>query len=203
MNYNDQILENKTFKFVKQLIFNLALSVCIVLAVCLVFAYAFNYRAYNVLTGSMEPSIQIGDLVVVHKADEYKVGDVLKFDQTETSTLPTVHRIIAIKDGTYVCHGDNVQYIYSLENQSQEEESQIASTKDLATLRTEGSGIYQFVTIDQVEGKVVATLSNYGSYVTFISNHKVLFITIILGIWCFTYTISNEIEIKQAHRMEY
>lgn len=202
MNYNDQILDNKAFKFAKQLIYNLAISICIILAVCLVFVYGFHYRPYNVITGSMEPVINVGDMVIVHSAKEYKVGDVLKFDEHD-GQLPTVHRIIAIKDGVYVCHGDNTNYSLNdgNENWTWQQEAEIAATKTLEELR---GGNYQFVDTrdgDTVEGKVVAVVANYGTYINFISEHKVLFITIVLGLWCFTYVVQNEIEIRKARRL--
>lgn len=203
MNYNDQILENKTFKFVKSLFYNIAISIVVVLAVCLVFVYALRYRPYKVLTASMYPSIKVGDMVVVHKASEYKVGDVLKFDQSGKDGLPTVHRIIAIKDGVYVCHGDNVAYQYKGDNENWtwKDEAKVAEGKTLAQLRSEATALYQYVEADQVEGKVVAVAARYGDYVDFIIAHKMLFITIIMGLWCFTYVVQNEIEMKRARRL--
>lgn len=202
MNYNDEILENKAFKFTKQLIHNIAISFVIILAVCLVLVYAFRFRPYKVLTGSMEPSIKTGDMVVVHTAEEYKVGDILKFDQTGTGGLPTVHRLIGIKDGIYICHGDNVGYQYS-SNEDWQEEAKAIEDKTLAQVRSEATALYQYVEAGQIEGKVVTVAANYGTYIDFISAHKVLFITIILGIWCFTYIVQNEIEMRNTRRLEY
>lgn len=206
MNYNDQILENKAFKFAKQLMYNIAIGIVIILAFCLLFVYAFHYRPYKVLTGSMHPSIKVGDLVVVHKADEYKVGDVLKFDRTETKNFPTVHRLIAIKGDTYVCHGDNVGYHLNFENKedwSWEDEAKAAEGKTLAELKEIGGPDYQDMTIDQIEGKVVTTVANYGTYIDFIAEHKMLFIAIVVGLWCISSVVQNEIEMRNARRLEY
>lgn len=199
MNYNDSILENKEFKFVKQLLYNIAIGIVVILAICLVFVYAFQFKPYKVLTGSMHPSIKVGDMVVVHKSNEYKVGDVLKFDQTETAQLPTVHRLLAIKDGKYICHGDNVAYSFST-NESWKEEADALSNMTLAEIQR-GSHNYQYVDAEDIEGKVVTTLANYGTYLDFIAQHKMLFITIILGLWCFTFVVQNEIEIRQSTRL--
>lgn len=205
MNYNDQILENKAFKFAKQLMYNIAIGIVIILAFCLLFVYAFHYRPYKVLTASMHPAMKVGDMVVVHSAKEYKVGDVLKFDQSGTGNLPTVHRIIAIKDGTYVCHGDNVAFQYQGENETWtwKQEAAVAEGKTLAQLREEDKALYQYVTPNQVEGKVVTTIANYGTYVDFISQHKMLFITIVVGLWCISFVAQNEIEMRNARRLEY
>lgn len=199
MNYNDQILENKAFKFVKQLFYNIAIGIVIILAVCLLFVYAFHYRPYKVLSGSMHPSIKVGDMVVVHKANEYKVGDVIKFDQTESATLPTVHRLIAVKDNVYVCHGDNVVYSHSA-NEDWKEEAEAIKDMTLTEIKN-SSHDYQYVEASQIEGKVVVVAANYGDYIDFISAHKMLFITIILGLWCFTYVVQTELEIKRARRL--
>ncbi len=205
MNYNDQILENKAFKFAKQLIYNLAIGIVIILAVCLIFVYAFQFRPYKVLTGSMEPEIKVGDMVVVHSAKEYKVGDVLKFDQTSSGNLPTVHRLIAIKDDVYICHGDNVgfQYGSAEDGWTWQQEADAIKDKSLEQVRTEASALYQYVSANQIEGKVVTNIANYGTYVDFIAEHKMLFITIILGLWCFTYVAQNEIEMRNAKRLVY
>ncbi len=203
MNYNDQILENKAFKFVKQLFYNIAISVVIVLAVCLLFVYAFHYMPYKVLTPSMYPVIKVGDMVVVHKADEYKVGDVLKFDQHD-GKLPTVHRIIGIIDGVYICHGDNNQYQFYNGNPQDwtwQQEAEIVKGKSLSEIDRTLNQLVSTANGDTIEGKVVITAAHYGDYVDFISAHKMLFITIILGLWCFTYVVQTELEIKRARRL--
>ncbi len=46
MNYNDQILENKSFNFFKQLMYNLALSICIMLVGVLILVYGFKFALY-------------------------------------------------------------------------------------------------------------------------------------------------------------
>ena len=48
MNYKDDILENKAFNLFKQLIYNLALAICIMLVGVLVCTYGFNYELYVV-----------------------------------------------------------------------------------------------------------------------------------------------------------
>ena len=203
MNYNDQILENKAFKFAKQLIYNLAIGIVIILAVCLIFAYGLQYRAYNVITPSMSPVIKVGDLVVVHSAKEYKVGDVLKFDQHD-GKLPTVHRIIAIKDGVYVCHGDNNQYQFGgSSNWTWQQEADVMKDKSLEEIDEVLNQKVDIRNGDTIEGKVVTTIDNWGTYINFIAEHKMLFITIILGLWCFTYVAQNELEMRNAKRLVY
>ena len=79
MNYNDQILENKTFNFFKQLMYNIALALCIMLVGVLIMVYGFKIRLYEVLSDSQYPVFKKGDMVVVVPQKEYKVGDIISY----------------------------------------------------------------------------------------------------------------------------
>lgn len=71
-----------------------------------------GWRFYAVVSGSMEPTIPRGALIVVKKADQYHEGDIItvrgELDPKETIT----HRIVAIKKDEdigklhYVLKGD-------------------------------------------------------------------------------------------------
>lgn len=68
----------------------------------------FGYGTAIVLTGSMEPEISAGDLVVIKEKDSYEEGDVITY---EGRTTPVTHRIIEIsRDGDgnalYLTQGD-------------------------------------------------------------------------------------------------
>jgi len=215
MNYNDQILENKAFNFFKQLVYNIAVAICIMLLGVLILVYGFKFKLYNVMSDSQAPVYFAGDMVVVKAQNEYNVGDILKFDKTETADLPTTHRLIYIledKDsGTkyYVCHGDAVQNVdrsdtdYGWEDDSAYvkqlvEENKLTKT-DLEN--SDKAANIQIVTESQIEGKVVAHASNYGTYITFIKEHYMLFIALIAGIWCISSVIQNEIDVKRSLRL--
>lgn len=190
MNYSDEILENKAFNFFKLLMYNIVLAICIILVVCLVLVYGFKFRPYEVLSDSMAPVFTAGDMVVVKAQDEYEVGDILKFDSSGT---PTTHRLLEIREVNgatyYLCHGDNANDLTSedLENMTWEEISQDISI--------------QHVTLPKIEGKVVASFDNWGSYFNFIGDHKLLIIAIIVSIWCVSTTVQNEIEFKRDRRI--
>ena len=70
-------------------------------------------RPYIVIGYSMEPEIPILSITLDIKQDEYKVGDVITFKSSESSTIRNTHRIISIVRNTdgainyYVTHGDN------------------------------------------------------------------------------------------------
>lgn len=64
-----------------------------------------------VLTDSMYPEIESGDLILCHtvEADEIEVGDVISFyDPMGNGTSVVTHRVLSInEDGSFVTKGDN------------------------------------------------------------------------------------------------
>ena len=69
-----------------------------------------NIRALTVLSGSMEPAIHTGSVVVIKPFADYKIGDVITFGEISKTKTPTTHRIkdIKIVDGkpVYITKGD-------------------------------------------------------------------------------------------------
>ena len=71
----------------------------------------FGKSVLKVVTGSMEPSIHVGDYIVVEKTatDELTVGDIISFysDQEDVQGNIVTHRIAAINaDGSFETKGD-------------------------------------------------------------------------------------------------
>jgi len=66
------------------------------------------YRTYHVRSGSMEPAIATGSLVVLTKADaeDVDVGDTITFDRPDGVSGTVTHRVVAIRDGAFVTKGD-------------------------------------------------------------------------------------------------
>jgi len=54
-----------------------------------------NYKSYLVLSGSMEPTIMTGDIIIIHKKPSYYKNDVVTFN-TKDGRIVT-HRIIKEK----------------------------------------------------------------------------------------------------------
>lgn len=77
----------------------------------------FGYGFLVVLTGSMEPEINAGELVII-KEVEYEVNDIITY---ETDDLLVTHRIIEKDGNEYICKGDsnNEKDLKILENQIQ------------------------------------------------------------------------------------
>lgn len=66
-----------------------------------------NIEVKIVKSGSMEPAIPTGSLVVVKPAPIYTKGDIVTFGEDTKTKIPTTHRIItANADGTFVTKGD-------------------------------------------------------------------------------------------------
>jgi signal peptidase I len=73
-----------------------------------------NYKILTVRSGSMEPAIRTGSIVVMKSARgpaaEYKVGDIITFGENTKTIAPTTHRIFEITETagakTYITKGD-------------------------------------------------------------------------------------------------
>ena len=206
MNYNDEILENKTFNIFKQVLFDIVLAICIMLAIALVLVYGFKYKPYEVLSDSMYPVFKTGDMVVVKAQDDYEVGDIVTYSFS-SGTLAT-HRIVSIKEhnGTtyYFTHGDNVQSPNPEDGSDPVEWKKVAEYIDGRTyeqvVAEDNAGI-DVLTFSDIEGKVVTSIANYGTYVNFIAEHKLLFIAMIIAIWCICATVQNEIDMRRTRRI--
>ncbi len=98
----------------------LQIVLCIFIAVLLVFnictmvqraqgkqmPVVLGYSFAVVVSGSMEPEIQIGDVVVVKSQNTYQRNDIITFCDTLTGDYVT-HRIILVsEDGTFLTKGD-------------------------------------------------------------------------------------------------
>jgi len=78
-----------------------AVIVGIVVLAVYVFSSNFNvfggYRPFLVQSGSMEPSIMTGDVVVIQSKDTYVINDVITFKKNSGQIV--THRIIAVENG--------------------------------------------------------------------------------------------------------
>ena len=207
MNYSDQILENKAFNLFKQLMYNLAVAICIMLLGVLVLVYGFKFKLYNVESDSQAPFYVKGDMVVVKAQESYEVGEILKFDH---NGLPTTHRLIYVMQENgktyYVFHGDAVNDLdgsevdYKWEDDSAYVKN-LVENKNYTISQLSKDATIQCHTFDKIEGKVVAWAKNYGAYFTFIKEHYMLFIALVAGIWCISSLVQNELEMKRSLRL--
>jgi signal peptidase len=61
-------------------------------------------HGFVILSGSMEPTVSPGDVVIVDASASVGVGDVITFD--DGNAIPTTHRVVDVVDGQYVTQGD-------------------------------------------------------------------------------------------------
>lgn len=63
----------------------------------------FGLGGAVVLSGSMEPTLSAGDLIIVRQAQSYTPGQIVVYD--DGSAL-VVHRLLALEDGQAITQGD-------------------------------------------------------------------------------------------------
>ncbi len=65
-----------------------------------------GYAVLEVVSGSMEPTIHVGDMIIINtKAKEYQKDDIVTFYDNEGSF--TTHRIVEINEDKVITKGDN------------------------------------------------------------------------------------------------
>lgn len=65
----------------------------------------FGFAFLVVTTGSMEPEIDAGELIIIKEDKNYKKGDIVTF--IDKDGFLTTHRIIEINSGSITTKGDN------------------------------------------------------------------------------------------------
>ncbi len=123
----------------------------------------FGYCFADVLTGSMEPVIYPGDLIVFKAADDYEEQDIIVYRDSEGDLI--THRLIEIQeDGLYITHGDN-----------------------------NPEGANEEVKPENVVGKVTAILGGVGAFVEFIRTPygMIAVICVLIAAWALTYLLDR------------
>jgi len=81
---------------------------------------AGGQATYVIVAGqSMEPKFFFGDLVIVHKASNYQVGEVVAYQNADIDRY-VIHRIIDENNGRFLLQGDNNSWIDKYEPTRQE-----------------------------------------------------------------------------------
>lgn len=65
----------------------------------------FGIATFVVLTGSMEPTIQPGEMIIIKETDNYKSNDIITY--REDKNFLVTHRIIRVNEEGIVTKGDN------------------------------------------------------------------------------------------------
>jgi len=93
---NEKQKTKKTTDVFFKIIYYVVIGVILGVALLLVgtrFPIPGNFQVYVVRSGSMEPAIHTGAVVVVRQADEYQEGQIITF-ATRGQDIPTTHRIV-------------------------------------------------------------------------------------------------------------
>ena len=64
----------------------------------------FGYTFFEIASNSMYPELQKGDIVLIKLNQNYKTGDIITYWDTN---FYTTHRLVEIKENTYITKGDN------------------------------------------------------------------------------------------------
>ena len=134
----------------------------------------FGYKTFSIITGSMEPTIKVNDIVIVKKAgiNSIQKNDIITF-RIENETI--THRIINItnQDGrlVYTTKGDK---------------------NDVTDIET--------VEFEQIEGRYVTKIPKVGKLFSILKNKYIFCLILILLIIC--YLIQKKIIQKKKERKE-
>lgn len=63
----------------------------------------FGIGASVVLSGSMEPTISVGDLLIIREQEHYEVGSIVVY---QSGNMPVVHRIVDLTGESVTTRGD-------------------------------------------------------------------------------------------------
>lgn len=63
----------------------------------------FGFRIYRVISGSMQPALQIGDVIIIKNANNYAEKDIITYDNGLTTIT---HRIKSINGDEIITEGD-------------------------------------------------------------------------------------------------
>lgn len=92
-------------------IFFIAIGLIAFFVVLAAFPDKSGIKAMIVLSGSMEPKIKTGSVVVIKKESNYSIGDIITFGEEFTVQKTTTHRIVQEKESedgekAYITKGD-------------------------------------------------------------------------------------------------
>lgn len=63
----------------------------------------FGYSMFEIASGSMEPVLKVGDLIIVYTSDDFKTNDIITYKEKDDFIT---HRVIDITDNYVITKGD-------------------------------------------------------------------------------------------------
>ena len=94
-------------------IFTYLLVIILIICICDIFynkfirknklPLLFNYYIFNVVSGSMEDELHVGDYILIKKSNKYVVGDIVTYKK---DNYYITHRIVSINGNKVITKGD-------------------------------------------------------------------------------------------------
>lgn len=85
-------------------IINVITILCVVIMILLWILPFLGFQSYSILSGSMEPVLQVGDIVIINtNSKDVEVNDIIAFNLGEAVV---VHRVNQITDDGIITKGD-------------------------------------------------------------------------------------------------
>lgn len=115
MSHN-KIFNLKLKKNIKNFIINSLIFILSVIAITVIWGFVqlnvqqkdyiniFGYSVFSAETGSMAPTMEKGDIVIIKIGDEIKENDIITYKQ---GNALITHRIVKIDGDTIIAKGDN------------------------------------------------------------------------------------------------
>jgi len=99
----------KVLKIIENIVFAILLLVALLVLISLL-PIKNNYKLYSVMSGSMEPTIGVGSMIISQPVSNYHVDNIITYQNLESTNQTTTHRIVEIteEDGAtrYYTKGD-------------------------------------------------------------------------------------------------
>jgi signal peptidase len=138
-------------------------------------------KTYVIISGSMEPNIDIGDIVIVKEIkaeNQLKVGDIISYRSNQNVIT---HRIIRIEED----ENGKLQFITKGDNNNTEDDDNI--------------------TYDNIEGRVEKIIPKFGKIALTLQNKTIILLILIYMYVYFSITIhvKKKKKIRRLKRLEY
>jgi len=163
---------------IKQVLYYAFIALIIIVGATLIFSLLpikDNIKILTVLSGSMEPTIKTGSVIIIKPVSSYKVGDIVTFGEISKTSIPKTHRITR----TYV-----------------QNDIQLYATKGDANDNEDGKSIKK----EDIKGKVILSIPYLGYAVSFAQTKKGFLLLIIIP--CVLIIVGEFLNIKKNIKRE-
>lgn len=155
--------DNSKSKLIKNIISYIVIAVVFIFMVISILSNLglLGYKFYDVLTGSMSPTINPGSLIIVKEMDSNEIneGDIITFKGSSTSNL-TTHRVVKVIE-----KNNNIKF----------------QTKG------DANDVLDPMLIDGnlLVGKVILDIPYMGKVMSFINQYRAIIVILIIAYLCF------------------